>query len=101
MRFLLFSYFFFFQAEDGIRDVAVTGVQTCALPISGVVDSGLAVLTLRCRIPPSSLIARSAMSGGSALPCQPSLFSISGKPLPLMVLAKTTVGLPVAERAVP
>src|SRR2546429_3729382 len=28
------TYFFFFQAEDGIRDVAVTGVQTCALPIS-------------------------------------------------------------------
>src|SRR2546429_4419816 len=27
------SIFFFFQAEDGIRDVAVTGVQTCALPI--------------------------------------------------------------------
>src|SRR2546422_4583128 len=27
--------FFFFQAEDGIRDVAVTGVQTCALPIAG------------------------------------------------------------------
>src|SRR5205809_6793546 len=28
-----FYLFFFFQAEDGIRDVAVTGVQTCALPI--------------------------------------------------------------------
>src|SRR5256884_333382 len=28
-----FLFFFFFQAEDGIRDVAVTGVQTCALPI--------------------------------------------------------------------
>ena len=28
-----FFVFFFFQAEDGIRDVAVTGVQTCALPI--------------------------------------------------------------------
>src|SRR3712207_3758494 len=27
--------FFFFQAEDGIRDIGVTGVQTCALPISG------------------------------------------------------------------
>src|SRR5437879_13437661 len=27
-------YFFFFQAEDGIRDTSVTGVQTCALPIS-------------------------------------------------------------------
>src|SRR5256886_12908144 len=26
---------FFFQAEDGIRDLTVTGVQTCALPISG------------------------------------------------------------------
>src|SRR5688500_19190867 len=26
-------YFFFFQAEDGIRDYKVTGVQTCALPI--------------------------------------------------------------------
>src|SRR3712207_8359274 len=28
------SSFFFFQAEDGIRDIGVTGVQTCALPIS-------------------------------------------------------------------
>src|SRR5262249_58436469 len=27
------SWFFFFQAEDGIRDWSVTGVQTCALPI--------------------------------------------------------------------
>src|SRR3712207_7277512 len=27
-------HFFFFQAEDGIRDIGVTGVQTCALPIS-------------------------------------------------------------------
>src|SRR5229473_4538701 len=29
-------HFFFFQAEDGIRDKLVTGVQTCALPISAV-----------------------------------------------------------------
>src|SRR2546422_5648771 len=38
MSFMMFAgswlgFFFFFQAEDGIRDVAVTGVQTCALPI--------------------------------------------------------------------
>src|SRR5205085_7622641 len=37
MYVLLFIYvfilFFFFQAEDGIRDLTVTGVQTCALPI--------------------------------------------------------------------
>src|SRR5689334_24487332 len=30
----VFFFFFFFQAEDGIRDGTVTGVQTCALPIS-------------------------------------------------------------------
>src|SRR3712207_8729134 len=30
----LYYVFFFFQAEDGIRDIGVTGVQTCALPIS-------------------------------------------------------------------
>src|SRR5256884_9036827 len=45
-------FFFFFQAEDGIRDVAVTGVQTCALPI----------LYLRAR------------SGISYLPQEPSVF---------------------------
>src|SRR5258708_38000665 len=32
--FICFFFFFFFQAEDGIRDDLVTGVQTCALPIS-------------------------------------------------------------------
>src|SRR5256884_162444 len=32
--FTVIACYFFFQAEDGIRDVAVTGVQTCALPIS-------------------------------------------------------------------
>src|SRR2546421_5075461 len=31
---VVFFFFFFFQAEDGIRDLIVTGVQTCALPIS-------------------------------------------------------------------
>src|SRR2546430_7183025 len=37
--------FFFFQAEDGIRDLTVTGVQTCALPISNAdaVPRGLMV----------------------------------------------------------
>src|SRR5689334_24449013 len=33
-------FFFFFQAEDGIRDGTVTGVQTCALPISLLYTSG-------------------------------------------------------------
>ena len=33
MTAMLLIFFFFFQAEDGIRDIGVTGVQTCALPI--------------------------------------------------------------------
>src|SRR3712207_7666446 len=32
-------FFFFFQAEDGIRDIGVTGVQTCALPILAAAGS--------------------------------------------------------------
>src|SRR5262249_59342507 len=36
-----FGVFFFFQAEDGIRDWSVTGVQTCALPIFGLVPAAL------------------------------------------------------------
>src|SRR6202048_1417768 len=32
-NFVWYCFFFFFQAEDGIRDPLVTGVQTCALPI--------------------------------------------------------------------
>src|SRR5690349_23807981 len=36
--FCLCFFFFFFQAEDGIRDLYVTGVQTCALPISQTCD---------------------------------------------------------------
>src|SRR2546422_8115990 len=38
--------FFFFQAEDGIRDVAVTGVQTCALPIWAGSDVGIRAVAI-------------------------------------------------------
>src|SRR3712207_7135298 len=46
---------FFFQAEDGIRDIGVTGVQTCALPISGKDQStsGVTVRGFRQRLPVS------------------------------------------------
>src|SRR3712207_169908 len=47
-------HFFFFQAEDGIRDIGVTGVQTCALPISfgsAAPVQRLAVAT-RANVPP-------------------------------------------------
>src|SRR6201993_3688066 len=39
MHLEIVSFFFFFQAEDGIRDLTVTGVQTCALPI--LIDLGV------------------------------------------------------------
>src|SRR5256885_3021824 len=45
-------FFFFFQAEDGIRDYKVTGVQTCALPISS--SAALARSTLMVRASPAS-----------------------------------------------
>src|SRR3712207_7317908 len=54
----LFVFFFFFQAEDGIRDIGVTGVQTCALPIlASVVIS---------RAPPSASVAASVVSPAPA-----------------------------------
>src|SRR5690349_22743395 len=41
IRYLLFFVVFFFQAEDGIRDLYVTGVQTCALPICHGAPAGV------------------------------------------------------------
>src|SRR3712207_7799676 len=46
LRGIVDGFFFFFQAEDGIRDIGVTGVQTCALPISGPAWDALSWITL-------------------------------------------------------
>src|SRR5256885_17181108 len=43
--------FFFFQAEDGIRDYKVTGVQTCALPILFGSSSSLSLFTAQSNSP--------------------------------------------------
>src|SRR5207237_3630293 len=48
---LLFKIFVFFQAEEGIRDSSVTGVQMCALPISGTQTPDLTSILLRDRPP--------------------------------------------------
>src|SRR5256885_15836394 len=58
--------FFFFQAEDGIRDYKVTGVQTCALPISAA--GACARLPLRTRLhcrsePPAYRLNLSTLDG--------------------------------------
>src|SRR5204862_4151442 len=47
---LLLILFFFFQAEDGIRDLYVTGVQTCALPIFVATARSTASETTSCSV---------------------------------------------------
>src|SRR5205085_5140084 len=62
--------FFFFQAEDGIRDLTVTGVQTCALPIS-TTHCGLSPAGLRSSValPAAPLILSAATSARCAFTC--------------------------------
>src|SRR2546427_7879737 len=65
--------FFFFQAEDGIRDLTVTGVQTCALPISyRMLSVGMteAEVLGRAGLPQTTLIG-SAYAFGSPYPFWP------------------------------
>src|SRR5256886_8819563 len=51
-------FFFFFQAEDGIRDLTVTGVQTCALPISSLGLLGrVATDSVRARLAVAQVLA--------------------------------------------
>src|SRR2546422_4486284 len=57
---MMYEFFFFFQAEDGIRDVAVTGVQTCALPILKSDTVGPAVKGVELKFTPQrELLIRS------------------------------------------
>src|SRR5688572_30930153 len=59
-------FFFFFQAEDGIRDLTVTGVQTCALPIyrhGARARSRRAPQRLCVRLPRGRVAPRSADQG--------------------------------------
>src|SRR2546430_13112614 len=62
--------FFFFQAEDGIRDLTVTGVQTCALPI-------YSALTVPSWLPGSTSSPSRAKLAG---PSTPMLFSLITTP---------------------
>src|SRR5262249_58039793 len=56
---LVLCLFFFFQAEDGIRDWSVTGVQTCALPIS---------TRSACSAPPRPMAESTAIPAATAAP---------------------------------
>src|SRR5256885_15536622 len=70
----MFVFFFFFQAEDGIRDYKVTGVQTCALPIlyrETQVLPGLHLRTalLTCARPLAGMPPRSVRRFIRTVPC--------------------------------
>src|SRR3712207_3229102 len=60
---------FFFQAEDGIRDIGVTGVQTCALPISRTVPRMMRTVRSSTTVKPRSrLVRRLCERDGFAVP---------------------------------
>src|SRR5258707_10472253 len=64
----LFLCFFFFQAEDGIRDIGVTGVQTCALPIysrCGYASSGHVLIMLSAPAPAQRADSRMEAPAGA------------------------------------
>src|SRR2546430_11081061 len=64
---LVVASFFFFQAEDGIRDLTVTGVQTCALPISRTAGPGSRAAAWGCRRPrPRAAFPASRTTGSRA-----------------------------------
>src|SRR5699024_12115743 len=72
-RRLVASFIFFFHAEDGIRDRNVTGVQTCALPISLVISSFFVrsdsrSFSIRRRISSAILFRLAAMPENSSSP---------------------------------
>src|SRR5256886_12770766 len=68
--------YFFFQAEDGIRDLTVTGVQTCALPISLKPSATLLVPILKAlSSPPKPPPCSRTSSAVSAIPKSRSLIA--------------------------
>src|SRR5256886_11716469 len=72
--------FFFFQAEDGIRDLTVTGVQTCALPISPAGDR-----------PDRQTEVRGTAAGGPGGYCIPTDTRLPGPAAPVHLPAPPTM----------
>src|SRR6266702_8973093 len=85
-------FFFFFQAEDGIRDGHVTGVQTCALPISlwrprGKTDEDATVVYL-CT---SNRLLSQGQPKACTIPRSRALFNTSGTPPSSPFITTSTV----------
>src|SRR5690606_39891106 len=90
--------FYFFQAEDGIRDFHVTGVQTCALPISnGIltffsVSDTTATMVTSEPVPDVVGITKNGFSGLGRL-CAPEYFSRSSPPSETRILVALEVSM--------
>src|SRR5207253_6692357 len=65
-------FFFFFQAEDGIRDGHVTGVQTCALTISTAQRTTADLFNAALRYQSSGRVAEAELLYGQVLAIEPS-----------------------------
>src|SRR2546427_11811504 len=72
---MFWFFFFFFQAEDGIRDLTVTGVQTCALPISWSAAPVMPWAPPTTVTRPRSPLCIVGVSFGSRAPAHPSVTS--------------------------
>src|SRR5205085_9419031 len=82
----VFFFFFFFQAEDGIRDLTVTGVQTCALPIS------IASSSILCRNLTTGASSSSEVAPLSSSPVDVSMLdSSNSKSSPMMLSIASVV----------
>src|SRR5256886_3103995 len=77
-----YMFFFFFQAEDGIRDLTVTGVQTCALPICFQLETSPASRHTRApptlkapwyTLPPGPMTPRTRSASARAAPASPTM----------------------------
>src|SRR5205085_8211491 len=88
--------FFFFQAEDGIRDLTVTGVQTCALPISRLLPASRSWLPTTCRPPEGG----GGGGGGGGAPPTGAVAADVADACPNRLLAVTTTRIRSEERRV-
>src|SRR3989475_3964573 len=74
-------FFFFFQAEDGIRDLTVTGVQTCALPISYAdvrVRRAVTVAINKAEVLKGAMFGLGRILGSNVDPLNPYYVDVSG-----------------------
>src|SRR3712207_8309176 len=75
-------FYFFFQAEDGIRDIGVTGVQTCALPIclfNSFLNSLIVLILPPCSSKsPCEKLSLAALTPAKISSLKYSLFSLAG-----------------------